>query len=60
MVNHANSTFFTAVDLVSQEKVDEAVAKFEQAIHLYSVIAASTAPLWLEFRFPLLLPSIFP
>lgn len=43
MVNHANSTFFEAVDLATQEgKVDEAVSMFEKAIHLYSVIATST------------------
>ena len=43
MVNHANTTFFAAVELAGQEgKAEEAVSKFEQAIHLYSVIASST------------------
>lgn len=44
MVNHANNTFFEAVELAGQEgKADEAVSMFEKAIHLYSVIATSTS-----------------
>lgn len=42
MLDHANGAFFAAIDLASQEKHEEAIAKFEQAIHLFSILAAST------------------